>query len=580
MNAERLLAHYEKIADAPNAIGRLRRFILDLAVRGKLVPQDPKDEPASELLKRIAKEKARLVNAGEIKTFPAPLNVTGEDQPFDLPRDWRWVRLGDVLTKLTDGTHHSPPNGDSGDFKYISAKNIKDEGVSLANVSYVEKTVHEEIYSRCNPEKGDILYIKDGATTGVVTVNDLDEPFSMLSSVALLKLPSCIFNRLFVVFLRSPFFYEQMRGFMKGAAIPRVTLKRMAPALIPLPPLAEQHRIVAKVDELMALCDRLEAARAEREGARDRLAASSLARLNAPDPETFQADASFVLKALPALTTRPDQIKRLRQTILNLAVRGKLVPQDPKDEPSSELLESISVKRRKLVTEGIVRPEKQLAVRSSTCLFEAPHGWAWTNANQLWDFENGDRSKNYPSKDQLVPEGIPFINAGHLEGGLVSMNDMNFVTSAKFKQLGGGKLRFGDQLYCLRGSLGKHAVYLHERDAAIASSLVILRPIEAQIVSYLMKYLDSDIASMMLRRFDNGTAQPNLSAANLRLYEIPLPPLAEQHRIVAKVDELMALCDQLEASLTDAAATSHRLLEALLVEALAPADAREREVAA
>jgi type I restriction enzyme S subunit len=131
--------------------------------------------------------------------------------------------------------------------------------VSLDQITYVSKEVHAEIFARCDPAKGDILYIKDGATTGIVTINNLDEPVSMLSSVALLKLPEGIYNRLLVFFLRSPFFYDQMRGFMKGAAITRVTLKRMAPALVPLPPLAEQHRIVAKVDELMALCDKLEA---------------------------------------------------------------------------------------------------------------------------------------------------------------------------------------------------------------------------------------------------------------------------------------------------------------------------------
>jgi type I restriction enzyme S subunit len=276
MNAEGLLAYYERIADAPDAISRLRRFVLDLAVRGKLVPQDPGDEPASELLKRIATEKVRLLKKGQIRGL-SPMNVEGDEPPFSLPSSWRWVRLGDVLTKLTDGTHHSPPNEPSGDFRYITAKNIKDDGVSLADITYVSRKVHDEIYSRCNPEKGDILYVKDGATTGIVTINDINEPFSMLSSVALLKLPSCLFNRLIVVFLRSPFFYDQMRGFMKGAAITRVTLKRMAPALVSLPPLAEQHRIVAKVDELMALCDRLEASLAPGEDTRCRLLDALLA---------------------------------------------------------------------------------------------------------------------------------------------------------------------------------------------------------------------------------------------------------------------------------------------------------------
>ena len=148
--------------------------------------------------------------------------------------------------------------------------------------------------------------------------------------------------------------------------ITQVTLKRMGPSSFPLPPLAEQHRIVAKVDELMGLCDRLEAARAAREATRDRLAAASLARLNAPDPETFQADARFALDALPALTTRPDQIKPLRQTILNLAVRGKLVPQDPNDEPASELLKDISKIRKKLYAEKRIPKPKELPFNRRT----------------------------------------------------------------------------------------------------------------------------------------------------------------------------------------------------------------------
>jgi type I restriction enzyme S subunit len=282
-------------------------------------------------------------------------------------------------------------------------------------------------------------------------------------------------------------------------------------------------------------------------------------------------NAELLLAHYESIADAPHAIARLRRFILDLAVRGKLLPQNPMDEPATELLKRIVSKRLKMAEAGIVRPAKILpASRQAKRLFSIPLGWAWTHANELWDFENGDRSKNYPSRDQLVEQGIPFVNAGHLVDGQVSLKDMNFITPAKFEQLGGGKLRRGDQLYCLRGSLGKHAIFLHDGDAAIASSLVILRPIESQLVSYLSKYLDSDIALSMLKRFDNGTAQPNLSSANLRLYEIPLPPLAEQQRIVAKVDELMALCDQLESARTKREAARDRLAAASLVRLNAP----------
>jgi type I restriction enzyme S subunit len=384
MNAQQLLAEYERIADAPDAVARLRRLILELAVHGKLVPQDTNDQPADELTRQIATEKTQYLGLASGRQGTAVPSLSLEDYPFLIPQGWVWVRLGDMLLKLTDGTHHSPPNGPSGAFKYITAKNIKDSGISIEDVTYVSPEVHKEIYARCDPALGDILYIKDGATTGIVTINDLDEPFSMLSSVALMKLPTCVFNRLLVFFLRSPFLYNQMRSAMKGAAITRVTLKRIAPALVPLPPLAEQRRIVAKIDELMALCDHLAAARKGREAARDRLAAASLARLNTPDPETFQDDARFALNVLPALTTRPDQIKQLRHTILNLAVRGKLVPQDANDEPASRLLARLEAERTQLVKAGKAKrqdrlPEPDLA----NAPFDLPTGWAWGRFPEL-----------------------------------------------------------------------------------------------------------------------------------------------------------------------------------------------------
>jgi type I restriction enzyme S subunit len=257
-NWQRISDNFDLLYSAPENIGKLRQAILQLAVMGKLVPQDANDEPAAVLLERIKKEKERLVKEGKIKKeklLPIP---EAKEIMFDLPDIWQWERLGNALLKVTDGTHNSPPNKEKGEYKYITAKNIKQGKIDLTNITYINSEIHKEIYSRCNPELGDLLYIKDGATTGIVTINDLLEPFSMLSSVALLKLPSNIYNRYLFYVLSSPYFYSLMRNDMSGVAITRVTLAKLNKALIPIAPLNEQKRIVSKVDKLMKLCDELE----------------------------------------------------------------------------------------------------------------------------------------------------------------------------------------------------------------------------------------------------------------------------------------------------------------------------------
>ena len=256
-NWQRIAAHFDTLFTTDASITTLKQTLLQLAVMGKLVPQDENDEPASELLKRIQAEKARLVAEGKIKKDKSLPPITEAEKPFELPKGWEWVRLGSSLLKITDGTHRSPTNIQKGDFKYISAKNIKSWGLDLSEVTYVTKDVHDEIYGRCDPVCGDILYIKDGATTGIATINTLNEPFSMLSSVALLKPSIGTSNQYLLKSMTSPFFYAEMRSEMTGVAITRVTLAKLNDAIISLPPLPEQHRIVAKVDELMTLCDGL-----------------------------------------------------------------------------------------------------------------------------------------------------------------------------------------------------------------------------------------------------------------------------------------------------------------------------------
>ncbi|MBO5250883.1 MAG: restriction endonuclease subunit S, partial [Bacteroidaceae bacterium] len=236
-----------------------------------------------------------------------------ENVPFEVPDGWKWCNITDVTSKITDGTHHSPENGLKGDYKYVTAKNIKSSGIVLDNITYVNKEVHDEIYSRCNPEKGDILYIKDGATTGIVAINNLEEPFSLLSSVALIKPLGGISNEYLLYYLQSSLCYNSVRESMKGVGITRITLKQIEKWDIPLPPQAEQHRIVAEIERWFTLINQIEQGKVD-----------------------LQAT-----------------IKQAKSKILNLAIHGKLVPQNSNDEPASELLKRINPKAKITCDNGL-----------------------------------------------------------------------------------------------------------------------------------------------------------------------------------------------------------------------------------
>lgn len=258
-------------------------------------------------------------------------------------------------------------------------------------------------------------------------------------------------------------------------------------------------------------------------------------------------------------------IKKLRELILELAVRGKLVPQNPNDEPASELLKTIQAERAKLVAAGKIKKGKPLLpISDEEQPFDLPLGWAWVPLGSLCQLENGDRSKNYPNKTTLVERGVPFVNAGHLVAGLIDRNEMTFITQEHFDLLRSGKFINGDILFCLRGSLGKSAIVDGFETGAIASSLVIIRIHPHLSHRYFLNYFDSPLSYQMIKKYDNGTAQPNLSATDLAKFLVPLPSLDEQHRIVAKIDELMALCDQLETQHNNAADAHEKLLRQLL----------------
>ena len=561
MNADRLLAQYEMIADAPDAIPRLRRFILDLAVRGKLVKQDPNDEPAAELLKRIAKEKKRLEKTKRIKKSEFdPVNE--EVAPFSVPSLWQWTRLG-TIGDWGAGSTPSRGNPDlyGGGLTWLKSGELNDNTQLRGSQETVTELAVQKGTFRLN-RPGDILIAMYGATIGKLAI--LAEEAVTNQAVCGCTPFDGVFNKYLFLFLLSQ--RENFSAASEGGAQPNISKVKIVGTPFPLPPLAEQHRIVAKVDKLMSLCDRLEKARTERETTRDRLTTASLARLNEPDPDpaVFQNHAAFALDNLVPFTTRPDQIKALRQTILNLAVRGKLVEQDPNDEPAAELLTRIASEKARLVKAREIRKGKPLPVIGlDEFPFETPCSWEWVRIRNVMS----DRGQTIPDRD------FTYIDVTAINKEVGCIENAKVISASKAPSRARKIVRMGDVLYsCVRPYLLNIAIVESEiSPSPIASTaFAVLNGFGLVLPRFQWIVLRSPFMIAGVEDKMRGQAYPAINDSDFAILPFPLPPLAEQHRIVAKVDELIALCDRLEASLTTRDDTLGRLIGALLHEALEP----------
>ncbi|MEX2579940.1 MAG: restriction endonuclease subunit S [Verrucomicrobiales bacterium] len=534
MSEDALLTLFDRVADTVGSVEKLRQIILDLAIRGRLVEQDEGDEPVGSLRDRVSRARFELGKRAKRKTS----GTVYEKHKYPIPPGWAWVELGEyVVIEMGQSPKSEFYNQDKDGIPFFQGK--ADFGKDYPTPRYwcTEPTKYAF--------PGDIL-ISVRAPVGPTNFCDVDCCIGRgLTALRCLADSDRMFLRLVVQALEG-----DLANLGFGTTFAAINRQHLEGFIIPLPPLAEQKRIVAKVEDLMGLCDELEAAHAERERQRERLNAASLHRIaTAPDDDALRSAARFHFQILPRVTVRPDQIAPLRQTILDLAVRGKLVEQDKGDANSPQTL-NVS------------------KLDSESAPFEIPRNWVWTQIGHLAKLINGDRSKKYPNRTEYVPEGVPWINTGHIEpDGTLSRTRMHHITREKFDSLGGGKIQGGDLVYCLRGAtIGKTAFVDPLREGAIASSLVIVRFGELVETRFGFLFLISPPGKAAIKDFDNGTAQPNLSAAGVKKYAIPLPPLAEQHRIVAKVDELMSLCDELEASLIRSQTESRRLLDAVMAE--------------
>ena len=567
MNADRLLAHFERISEAPDAIARLRRFILDLAVRGKLVEQDAEDEPAGELLLQFQQSRRKSHAKGTRENRGSQLSSMPEPR-HSIPDNWMWAPIG-MIFYYDAGTKTEPKILEQNSWLLELEDLEKDTGRLLTRSTVSDRKPQS---TKSKFQANDILYGKLRPYLNKVFVADR-AGYSSTEIVALRPIFP-LSSEYCKLALRRPDFVEYVTRLGQGTKMPRLRTEDAVIAPFPLPPLAEQHRIVAKVDELMALCDQLEAARQQREQGRERLVAATLQRLNQPaeDPASFHKDASFALQVLPSLTTTPAQIKQLRQTILNLAVRGKLVEQDPEDEPADVRLVQI----QRALSSTIASMGLRLKRSSSLSPAASPEGdfagvpssWALSTLGSLAIVLDPNPSHRYPSYDGGT---VPILSTQEFSGlDGWDPSTAKLVPHSFFEyQLANCRFERGDIVFARKGRLGLPRLLPNFEQFTFSHTVFLVKPMPGVFPEYLLWLLRRDqVIAWLTNEMNANTGVPTLGKEKMELLPIPLPPLAEQHRIVAKVDELMALCDQLEQQLSQADQQRRRLLEAVLAEAL------------
>lgn len=540
MTLETFFEKFELFADAPDAVAKMRELVQYLAVTGKLVDQDDSDEPAEELIARIS----AMRRLGKAKEYPP---VTTEETPYEVPCSWSWVRLGNVSLASDSGwspqCHSESREGTNWGVLKVSAVSW---GVFKPEEN---KTLPLGTEARpdCEVQPGDFLLSRANTAELVarsVVVHQTPPRLMMSDKIVRFTFPDEI-EKAFINLANtsSPsraYYARNASG--TSSSMKNVGRDVMCNLPFPLPPLAEQKRIVAKVDELMALCDRLEAQQLEQETRHAALARASLARFaEAPTPANLQFLFHKSYHIPPA---------DLRKSILTLAVQGKLVPQDPNDEPAEDTLRRCEVDMESWSVNG---DNKRHAV---------PDSWAWVRFAGVGEQRLGKMLDAQKNRGELKPY-LRNTNVQWMRFELDDVKDMR-VEDREVDEL---RLAYGDLLICEGGEPGRCAIWRNETpEMYFQKALHRVRPCGAVMSEFLALNLQVDCGNDVLAGYFTGATIKHLTGRSLAAYPVPIPPLAEQRRIVAKVDELMALVDAMEAQLASALTVSSALLEAAVAE--------------
>ncbi len=559
MTTDTFLKNFCHWVDAPNGIPKLRELVLLLGIQGKLV--EPIDDEPMNFANSDGDIAEHCKQVG-IRVQKRVIEVDEQDEPWKLPQQWSWQRLGNI--SIYNGRQNLSPEQLDGNMWSLELEDIEKSSSRLLAKKFVRERRPKS--TRTTFVKGDVLYGKLRPYLDKVLIAD-DDGYATTEIAPIVVLDGL--NPYYLRWvLKSRYFIQHVNSLTYGINLPRLNTTDARNVAIPVPPTAEQQIIVDMIDELMALCDELEQRQQKRASVRSKLNKASLHSLTtATDDDAFQTAWARIRHNFDTLYTTPESVQDLRQSILQLAVQGKLVPQDPSDSGISHIMERVKSKQEVLLKEKkIKRPKSTPRILKENIPYETPKDWKWIRIGDFCELINGDRSKNYPNKEEYVSNGVAWINTGHIDpDGTLSIERMNYISEEKYNSLNGGFIEHNDLVYCLRGAtIGKTAFVTPFTKGAIASSLVIIRSYLPELIKYLYLYLISPIGKKQILKYDNGSAQPNLSANSVRLFLVPLPPIEEQRRIAEKVSHLMEMCNQLEAVVSKSQSQAEKLMAAIV----------------
>ena len=567
----KLLEQFKGLSVVPSNTEKLKGFILDLAVRGKLTHEwrekNPNVDNASVLITSIANEKKRLVDQKKIKKVKSLEQINPEEIIFKTPNSWKWERLGNVgetNVGLTYKPSHIVENGTP----VLRSSNIQDGKLSLNDIVRVNTNYRQkDIIS-----KGDLLICaRNGSRRLVGKCCIIDDSSEVMVFGAFMAVYRSSINPFVKLFIQSPVFRSKLEG-VETTTINQITQTNLKSTCCPIPPLEEQKAIVEIVKELLYEVEQLEALTKKRIKLKEDFVESALNKLSSSE-DTSQ-EWNYVAPHFKTFFTEKKSVKSLRETILQLAVQGKLTKkwreENPNVEPASELLERIEQEKQQLIEQKKIKKEKSLPqINDEDKPYKVPQSWVWCRMGNI-TAKLGAGSTPSGGKTAYLQEGIMFFRSQNIHNYYLKLQEVAYIPNAIHEKMKGSKVNPKDLLLNITGgSIGRCALIPDDFDTAnVSQHVAIVRMIELETRKYIHQFIISPGFQDRIMEVQVGVSREGLSMTKLKLFPVPMPPLEEQKAIVEKVNSLMTLCDELEEQIINSETQIELLMKSCMKEAL------------